>query len=165
MLRAECWYVILRGTLGSTRISRLVAARATMIGVMVSATLPGRLGEPASVFVIAGRAGDTRNCIALVAGTVLAQTLLNLAALVALASSEVTVVTCDVSGIGNRLIAQDDDGRRAAHALRRDRGHPGEASPGPAASWSSAGRRSSWDARRPPGTPPSHAAYGTRRRS
>jgi phosphatidylinositol alpha-mannosyltransferase len=86
ILRAECWYVILRGALGGRRISRLVAARATMIGVMVSATLPGRLGEPARVFVIARRAGNTRNCIALVAGTVLAQTLLNLAALVALAS-------------------------------------------------------------------------------
>jgi phosphatidylinositol alpha-mannosyltransferase len=93
LLRAECWYVILRGALGSARIGRLVSARATMIGVMVSATLPGRLGEPARVFVIARRAGDTRNCIALVAGTVLAQTLLNLAALVALASVLVAGVT------------------------------------------------------------------------
>jgi phosphatidylinositol alpha-mannosyltransferase len=93
MLRAECWYVILRGALGARRIGRLVAARATMIGVMVSATLPGRLGEPARVFVIARRAGNTRNCIALVAGTVLAQTLLNLAALVALASVLVASVT------------------------------------------------------------------------
>jgi phosphatidylinositol alpha-mannosyltransferase len=84
--RAECWYVILRGTLVSTRISRLVSARATMIGVMVSATLPGRLGEPARVFVVARRTGDSRHCIALVAGTVLAQTLLNMAALLALAS-------------------------------------------------------------------------------
>lgn len=93
MLRAECWYVILRGALGGTRISRLISARATMIGVMVSATLPGRLGEPARVFVIARRAGDTRNCIALVAGTVLAQTLLNVAALVTLASVLVASVT------------------------------------------------------------------------
>jgi phosphatidylinositol alpha-mannosyltransferase len=84
--RAECWYVILRGTLAGTRISRLVAARATMIGVMVSATVPGRLGEPARVFVVARRTDDPRNCIALVAGTVLAQTLLNMAAILALAS-------------------------------------------------------------------------------
>jgi phosphatidylinositol alpha-mannosyltransferase len=86
MARAECWYVILRGARVSTRISRLVSARATMIGVMVSATLPGRLGEPARVFVVARRTGDSRHCIALVAGTVLAQTLLNMAALLALAS-------------------------------------------------------------------------------
>jgi phosphatidylinositol alpha-mannosyltransferase len=84
--RAECWYVILRGTLVSTRISRLVSTRATMIGVMVSATVPGRLGEPARVFVVARRTDNPRNCIALVAGTVLAQTLLNMAALLALAS-------------------------------------------------------------------------------
>jgi len=70
--RAECWFVILRGAGVSTRINRLVTARATMIGVMVSATLPGRLGEPARVFVVARRTGDPRNWIALVAGTVLA---------------------------------------------------------------------------------------------
>jgi phosphatidylinositol alpha-mannosyltransferase len=93
IFRAESWYVILRGALGGTRISRLISARATMIGVMVSATLPGRLGEPARVFVVARRAGNTRNCIALVAGTVLAQTLLNLAALVALASVLIASVT------------------------------------------------------------------------
>ncbi len=84
--RAECWYVILRGAQVSTLISRLVSARATMIGVMVSATLPGRLGEPARVFVVARRTGDPRSRVALVAGTVLAQTLLNMAALLALAS-------------------------------------------------------------------------------
>jgi len=84
--RAECWYVILRSALASTRISRLVAARATMIGVMVSATLPGRLGEPARIFVVARRAGDIRNCIGLVTGTVFAQTLLNVATVGALAS-------------------------------------------------------------------------------
>jgi phosphatidylinositol alpha-mannosyltransferase len=91
--RAECWYVILRDALGSTRISRLVSERATMIGVMVSATLPGRLGEPARVFVVARRAGDTRNSMSLVAGTVLAQTLLNMAALVGIASVLVASVT------------------------------------------------------------------------
>jgi phosphatidylinositol alpha-mannosyltransferase len=91
--RAECWYVILRDAPLSTRISRLVSARATMIGVLVSATVPGRLGEPARVFVVARRAGETRNCIALVTGTVLAQTLLNMAALVALASVLVVSVT------------------------------------------------------------------------
>jgi phosphatidylinositol alpha-mannosyltransferase len=64
-----------------------------MIGVMVSATLPGRLGEPVRVFVVARRAGDTRSSLALVAGTVLAQTLLNMAALVALASVLVASIT------------------------------------------------------------------------
>jgi uncharacterized protein (TIRG00374 family) len=91
--RAECWYVILRAASISARISRLICARATMIGVMVSATLPGRLGEPVRVYVVARRAGDTRNSIALVAGTVLAQTLLNMAALLAVASVLVASLT------------------------------------------------------------------------
>jgi phosphatidylinositol alpha-mannosyltransferase len=93
LARAEGWYVILLGAAISTPISRLVSARATMIGVMVSATLPGRLGEPVRVFVVARRAGDTRSSLALVAGTVLAQTLLNMAALVALASVLVASIT------------------------------------------------------------------------
>lgn len=84
--RTECWYVILRGAGVGLRISRLASARATMIGVMVSATLPGRLGEPMRVLVIARRVGDTRTSLAFVAGTVLAQTLLNMAAMVAIAS-------------------------------------------------------------------------------
>jgi phosphatidylinositol alpha-mannosyltransferase len=91
--RAECWYVILRDASVGSRVTRLLSTRATMIGVMVSATVPGRLGEPARVFVVARRAGDTRNSFALVAGTVLAQTLLNMAALVALASVLVASVT------------------------------------------------------------------------
>jgi phosphatidyl-myo-inositol alpha-mannosyltransferase len=91
--RAECWYVILRGTSISKQISRLVSARATMIGVMVSATVPGRLGEPTRVLVVARRAGDTRNSIALVAGTVLAQTLLNMGAIVVLAAALLATVT------------------------------------------------------------------------
>lgn len=91
--RAECWYVILRGASISTRITRLICARATMIGVMISATVPGRLGEPTRVFVVARRAADTRHSISLVAGTVLAQTLLNMAALVALASALLASVT------------------------------------------------------------------------
>ncbi len=86
LARAECWYVILRDASISTRISRLICARATMIGVMVSATVPGRLGEPTRVFVVARRVQDTRHSISLVAGTVLAQTLLNMGALVVLAS-------------------------------------------------------------------------------
>ena len=92
LARAEGWYAILRGASVDTRIGRLVCARATMIGVMVSATLPGRLGEPLRVFVVARRAADTRNSLALIAGTVLAQTLLNMGALVALASGLVASV-------------------------------------------------------------------------
>jgi hypothetical protein len=33
--------------------------RATMIGVLVSALIPGRFGEPARAYLVARRAGDT----------------------------------------------------------------------------------------------------------
>jgi phosphatidylinositol alpha-mannosyltransferase len=54
-----------------------------MIGVMVSAVLPGRLGEPARAMIVARRVGG----VAVVAGTILSQTLLNLVALVALGAA------------------------------------------------------------------------------
>jgi phosphatidylinositol alpha-mannosyltransferase len=61
--------------------------RATMIGVMGSAVFPGRVGEPARVLVVARRLhGSTRRLVAVVAGTVFSQTLINLLALVILAA-------------------------------------------------------------------------------
>jgi phosphatidylinositol alpha-mannosyltransferase len=79
VLRAEAWYTVLRAT--GARPRRRDAVRGTMIGVLMSAALPGRLGEPARAFVVSRRLGDTRRWFATVAGTVLAQTLLNIAAL------------------------------------------------------------------------------------
>ena len=57
-----------------------------MIGVMVSAVFPGRLGEAARAIVVARRVGS----IAVVAGTILSQTMLNLVALVALGAAVIT---------------------------------------------------------------------------
>ena len=80
LVRALAWLVVLRAAVPGTRIPASVVARATMIGVMVSAVLPGRLGEPARAMIVARRVGG----VAIVAGTILSQTLLNLVALVAL---------------------------------------------------------------------------------
>jgi phosphatidylinositol alpha-mannosyltransferase len=52
---------------------------------MMSATLPGRLGEPSRAFVMARRLGNVRRYLSVVVGTVFAQTLLNIAALAVLA--------------------------------------------------------------------------------
>ena len=41
LLRAEAWNAILRAALPGTRVRRRDTARATMIGVLMSATLPG----------------------------------------------------------------------------------------------------------------------------
>jgi phosphatidylinositol alpha-mannosyltransferase len=79
VLRAEAWYAVLRAA--GAEPSRAVVVRGTMIGVLMSAALPGRLGEPARAFVVSRRLGDTRRWFATVAGTVFAQTLLNIVAL------------------------------------------------------------------------------------
>jgi phosphatidylinositol alpha-mannosyltransferase len=88
VLRAEAWYAVLRAA--GTFARRRDAVRATMIGVLMSATLPGRLGEPVRAWIVSRRLGDARRWFATVAGTVFAQTLLNVVALGLLAAGAVT---------------------------------------------------------------------------
>ena len=83
LVRAVSWLVVLRAALPGARVPAPLVARATMIGVMVSAVLPGRLGEPARAMLVGRRVGG----VAVVAGTILSQTLLNLIALVALGAA------------------------------------------------------------------------------
>ena len=86
LIRAEAWHAILRAALPGTRIHRRDAARATMIGVLMSATLPARLGEPSRALIMARRVGRVRDRIPVVLGTLVSQTLLNILALVVLGS-------------------------------------------------------------------------------
>ena len=79
VLRGESWYAVLRAADAHPR--RRDVMRGTMIGVLMSAVLPGRLGEPTRAFVVSRRLGDVRRWLATVAGTVFAQTLLNIVAL------------------------------------------------------------------------------------
>ena len=79
LLRGESWYAVLRAAGAHPRRGDVM--RGTMIGVLMSAVLPGRLGEPARTFVVSRRLGDVRQWLATVAGTVFAQTLLNIVAL------------------------------------------------------------------------------------
>jgi phosphatidylinositol alpha-mannosyltransferase len=55
-----------------------------MIGVLMSATLPARLGEPARAMVLARRTGRIRNTFPVLLGTLVSQTVLNILALVLL---------------------------------------------------------------------------------
>ena len=48
LIRAEAWHAILRAALPGMRVHRRDTARATMIGVLMSATLPARLGVPSA---------------------------------------------------------------------------------------------------------------------
>jgi phosphatidyl-myo-inositol alpha-mannosyltransferase len=84
LLRAEAWHAILRAALPRTRVRRRDAARGTMIGVLMSATLPARLGEPSRALIVARRVGRVRDRFPIVLGTLVSQTLLNILALVVL---------------------------------------------------------------------------------
>jgi phosphatidylinositol alpha-mannosyltransferase len=84
LLRAEAWHAILRAALPGIRVRRRDAARGTMIGVLMSATLPARLGEPSRALIVARRVGRVRDRFPTVLGTVVSQTLLNILALVVL---------------------------------------------------------------------------------
>ena len=55
-----------------------------MIGVLMSATLPARLGEPSRALIVARRLGRMRDRFPVVLGTMVSQTLLNILALVVL---------------------------------------------------------------------------------
>jgi phosphatidylinositol alpha-mannosyltransferase len=84
LVRAEAWHAILRAALPGVRVRRRDVGRATMIGVLMSATLPARLGEPSRALIVARRVGRVRERLPVVVGTLVSQTLLNLVALAGL---------------------------------------------------------------------------------
>jgi phosphatidylinositol alpha-mannosyltransferase len=84
LLRAESWHAILRAALPGTRVHRRDVARATMIGVLMSATLPARLGEPSRALIMSRRIGRVRDRFPVVLGSLVSQTLLNILALIVL---------------------------------------------------------------------------------
>ena len=86
LLRSEAWHAILRAALPGTRVRRRDTARGTMIGVLMSATLPARLGEPSRALIVARRLGRVRDRFPIVLGTLVSQTLLNILALIVLGS-------------------------------------------------------------------------------
>jgi phosphatidyl-myo-inositol alpha-mannosyltransferase len=86
LLRAESWHAILCAALPGVRVRRRDAARGIMIGVLMSATLPARLGEPSRALIVARRLGRVRERLPVVLGTIVSQTLLNIVALVILGS-------------------------------------------------------------------------------
>ncbi len=85
ILRAVSWFHILRAALPDRPVKRRTILSATSIGVLMSATLPARLGEPSRALIVARRVGRMRETLPVVAGTLVSQTLLNLLALFLLA--------------------------------------------------------------------------------
>ena len=84
VLRAFSWHAILSAALPDRRVRRRDTLRGTSIGVLMSATLPARLGEPARALVVARRLGRPRESFPVVLGTLVSQTLLNIVALIVL---------------------------------------------------------------------------------
>jgi phosphatidyl-myo-inositol alpha-mannosyltransferase len=82
--RAASWYWIVRAALPNRPVRRRDVTSATMIGVLMSATLPARLGEPARALALARRTGRMRETFPVLLGTLVSQTMLNLVALVLL---------------------------------------------------------------------------------
>jgi phosphatidyl-myo-inositol alpha-mannosyltransferase len=107
VLRSVSWQQTLRAALPDTPISWPPVIRATMIGVMGSAVFPGRVGEPTRVLVLARRLeGPTRHLLAVIAGTVFSQTLINLLALGILAAvtfSSVSIFNGHEAGLAGAL--------------------------------------------------------------
>jgi phosphatidyl-myo-inositol alpha-mannosyltransferase len=103
-LRAVSWQAVLRAALPDVRLGSLVVVRATMIGVLISALIPGRFGEPARAYLVARRAGDTARHFPLVLGTVFAQALINLVALAILAAITIASLAL-IRGHATALIA------------------------------------------------------------
>jgi phosphatidyl-myo-inositol alpha-mannosyltransferase len=79
--RAASWYGIVRAALPNRPVRRRDVTSATMIGVLMSATLPARLGEPARAMTLARRTGRMRETFPVLLGTLVSQTMLNLVAL------------------------------------------------------------------------------------
>jgi phosphatidyl-myo-inositol alpha-mannosyltransferase len=83
-VRAIAWHAILAAAPTWRQAKRRDAMQGTFIGVLMSATLPARLGEPSRALILARRLGRARETLPVVLGTMVSQTLLNLLALAVL---------------------------------------------------------------------------------
>jgi phosphatidylinositol alpha-mannosyltransferase len=86
VLRGFSWNAILRAALPRGAIRLADAMQGTFIGVLMSSTLPARLGEPSRALVVARRTGRPRENLPIVLGTLVSQTLINILALAILGS-------------------------------------------------------------------------------
>jgi phosphatidyl-myo-inositol alpha-mannosyltransferase len=80
-LRGLAWHAILRTANTWRPARRRDALQGTFIGVLMSATLPVRLGETSRALIVARRIGRARETLPLLLSTIVSQTLLNVIAL------------------------------------------------------------------------------------
>ncbi|HEX2392555.1 MAG TPA: lysylphosphatidylglycerol synthase domain-containing protein, partial [Solirubrobacterales bacterium] len=96
--RAASWYWIAHAALPNRPIRRRDVTSATMIGVLMSATLPARLGEPARALTLSRRTGRMKETFPVLLGTLVSQTMLNLVALLLLGAIIVSTTPLFHSG-------------------------------------------------------------------
>jgi phosphatidylinositol alpha-mannosyltransferase len=100
--RAFAWHAILCSAATWRPAKWRDAMQGTFIGVLMSATLPARMGEPSRALILSRRLGRARETLPAVWGTIASQTLLNLLALVVLCG--VSISTARVDGQGGRAL-------------------------------------------------------------
>ena len=92
LARAVAWHAILRAAVPDALPRLADAIQGTTIGVLMSATLPARLGEPSRALIVARRLGRPRERLPAVLGTLVSQTILNVVALVILGTVMFTTI-------------------------------------------------------------------------
>src|SRR5215213_5898562 len=75
-LRAASWHAILKAALPDALPRFADAMQGTSIGVLMSATLPARLGEPSRALIVSRRLGRARDRLPVVLGTLVSQALI-----------------------------------------------------------------------------------------
>lgn len=104
VVRSVAWRTILRAALPGARVRGRDVLRGTSVGVLLSAALPARLGEPARALVVSRRVGGSpREVLPVVAGTIVSQALINVAVLVLLGL--VTFLSVGLAGGPGRTLA------------------------------------------------------------
>jgi phosphatidylinositol alpha-mannosyltransferase len=103
VMRGLAWHSILLSAKTWRRARLIDALQGTFIGVLMSATLPVRLGESSRALIVARRIGRARETLPVVLGTMVSQSLLNLLALIALGACG--LLNVGLSGAHGLLIA------------------------------------------------------------
>jgi phosphatidylinositol alpha-mannosyltransferase len=103
--RGESWFVIIRAAAPTGGVGRRAVMRGLLIGILASTVAPGRVGEAARTWVVARRLDRERESVAIVVGTVVSQTLLNLLALAVLAAVALTGAAITNPRVGALAVA------------------------------------------------------------
>ena len=130
LLRAVSWHAILKAALPDANPRMVDAVQGTTIGVLMSATLPARLGEPSRALVVARRLGRARDRLPAVLGTIVSQTLINVFALMILGAVMFITIGLFAGKQQALRVVRPGADRRALRGARRAGADPlGQADP------------------------------------